>query len=76
LVVGADGPHSTVRTLVFGPEKGFVQHHLGLYIATLPLGRPAADSTTILDVQRAGSYADDGWHPPDLPDRLRAADDL
>lgn len=47
LVVGADGLHSTVRTLVFGPEKGFV-HHLGLYIATLRLGRPAADPTTIL----------------------------
>lgn len=47
LVVGADGLHSTVRTLVFGPEKAFV-HHLGLYIATLPLGRPAADPTTIL----------------------------
>ncbi|MGQ0839533.1 MAG: FAD-dependent monooxygenase [Actinokineospora sp.] len=47
LVVGADGLHSTVRTLVFGPETGFV-HHLGLYIATLPLGRPAADPTTIL----------------------------
>ncbi|MGO4859066.1 FAD-dependent monooxygenase [Arthrobacter sp. 2MCAF14] len=47
LVVGADGLHSTVRTLVFGPETGFV-HHLGLYIATLWLGRPAADPTTIL----------------------------
>lgn len=47
LVVGADGLHSTVRTLVFGPEKEFVRH-LGLYIATLPLDRPAADPTTIL----------------------------
>lgn len=47
LVVGTDGLHSTVRTLVFGPETGFI-HHLGLYIATLPLGRPAANPTTIL----------------------------
>lgn len=47
LVVGADGLHSTVRALVFGPETAFV-HHLGLYIATLPLDRPAADPTTIL----------------------------
>jgi 2-polyprenyl-6-methoxyphenol hydroxylase-like FAD-dependent oxidoreductase len=40
LVVGADGLHSTVRTLAFGQERDYV-HHLGLYVATLPLGRPA-----------------------------------
>jgi 2-polyprenyl-6-methoxyphenol hydroxylase-like FAD-dependent oxidoreductase len=40
LVVGADGLHSTVRRLAFGPERDHV-HHLGLYVATLPLGRPA-----------------------------------
>jgi len=47
LVVGADGLHSTVRTLVFGPEREFVRH-LGLYIATLPEIGPAADPSTIL----------------------------
>ena len=36
LVVGADGLHSGVRRLVFGPERAFV-HHAGLYVATLPL---------------------------------------
>ncbi|MEZ0115330.1 2-polyprenyl-6-methoxyphenol hydroxylase-like FAD-dependent oxidoreductase [Catenulispora sp. EB89] len=40
LVVGADGLHSTVRRLTFGPEQDHV-HHLGLYVATLPLPRPA-----------------------------------
>ncbi|MFF4364993.1 FAD-dependent monooxygenase [Streptomyces sp. NPDC001594] len=30
LVVGADGPHSVVRTLAFGPERDFVRP-LGLY---------------------------------------------
>ena len=40
LVVGADGLHSTVRRLAFGPERDFL-HHLGLYVATLSLGRPA-----------------------------------
>jgi 2-polyprenyl-6-methoxyphenol hydroxylase-like FAD-dependent oxidoreductase len=40
LVVGADGLHSTVRRLAFGPERDYVRH-LGLYVATLPLGRPA-----------------------------------
>ncbi|GIF77655.1 FAD-dependent monooxygenase [Asanoa siamensis] len=36
-VVGADGLHSTVRRLAFGPERDFVGH-LGLHVATLPLG--------------------------------------
>lgn len=40
LVVGADGLHSTVRRLVFGPESGHVRH-AGMYVATTPLGRPA-----------------------------------
>jgi 2-polyprenyl-6-methoxyphenol hydroxylase-like FAD-dependent oxidoreductase len=36
LVVGADGLHSAVRRLAFGPEADFV-HHLGLYVATVRL---------------------------------------
>ena len=36
LVVGADGLHSTVRRLVFGPESTFV-HPLGMYVAGFPL---------------------------------------
>lgn len=32
LVVGADGLHSTVRRLAFGPEEEFV-HHLGTYLS-------------------------------------------
>jgi 2-polyprenyl-6-methoxyphenol hydroxylase-like FAD-dependent oxidoreductase len=40
LVVGADGLHSTVRRIAFGPEREYIRH-LGLYVATLPLGRPA-----------------------------------
>ncbi|MEV4512357.1 FAD-dependent monooxygenase [Dactylosporangium sp. NPDC049525] len=31
LVVGADGLHSTVRRLAFGPERPFL-HHLGAYV--------------------------------------------
>ncbi|WP_433360293.1 FAD-dependent monooxygenase [Actinoplanes sp. CA-142083] len=37
LVVGADGLHSTVRRLAFGQEQDFVRH-LGVYVATTPLG--------------------------------------
>jgi len=35
LVVGADGLHSAVRRLAFGPERDFVQH-MGVFIATMP----------------------------------------
>jgi 2-polyprenyl-6-methoxyphenol hydroxylase-like FAD-dependent oxidoreductase len=40
LVVGADGLHSTVRRLAFGPESRYIRH-VGLYVATLPLGQAA-----------------------------------
>ncbi len=36
VVIGADGAHSEVRALAFGPEAEFVKH-LGVYVATLPL---------------------------------------
>ena len=36
LVIGADGLHSTVRRLAFGPERQFVRH-LGYYAATWEL---------------------------------------
>ncbi|MFB9410729.1 FAD-dependent monooxygenase [Dactylosporangium matsuzakiense] len=42
LVIGADGVHSAVRRLAFGPESDLV-HHLGVWVATLPLGEPADD---------------------------------
>ena len=47
LVVGADGLHSTVRRLAFGPEPDFVRH-IGLYVATLPLGGPADQPREVL----------------------------
>ena len=36
LVIGADGLHSNVRRLVFGPEREFV-HDLGLYVAVFTI---------------------------------------
>ncbi|SNQ51805.1 putative oxidoreductase (Partial match) [Frankia canadensis] len=41
LVVGADGLHSAVRGLAFGPERNYARH-LGLYLATVPFAGPAA----------------------------------
>jgi 2-polyprenyl-6-methoxyphenol hydroxylase-like FAD-dependent oxidoreductase len=40
LVIGADGLHSIVRRLAFGPDSEFVAH-AGLYAATVPLGASA-----------------------------------
>jgi 2-polyprenyl-6-methoxyphenol hydroxylase-like FAD-dependent oxidoreductase len=40
LVIGADGLHSMTRRLAFGPESAFVRH-IGLYVATMQLDRPA-----------------------------------
>ncbi|MTD57852.1 FAD-dependent monooxygenase [Amycolatopsis pithecellobii] len=39
LLIGADGVHSTVRRLAFGPERKFVRP-AGLFVATMPLGEP------------------------------------
>jgi 2-polyprenyl-6-methoxyphenol hydroxylase-like FAD-dependent oxidoreductase len=36
VVLGADGAHSGVRALAFGPESDYLTH-LGVYVATLPL---------------------------------------
>jgi 2-polyprenyl-6-methoxyphenol hydroxylase-like FAD-dependent oxidoreductase len=47
LVVGADGLHSRVRRLTFGAEEQFTTH-LGMYIATTDLDRPAADRRSVL----------------------------
>lgn len=48
LVVGADGLHSNVRRIAFGPETSFVTP-LGIYIATvrLPTG-PGRDDTVVM----------------------------
>jgi 2-polyprenyl-6-methoxyphenol hydroxylase-like FAD-dependent oxidoreductase len=47
LVIGADGLHSAVRRLAFGPERDFVQH-MGLYVATMPLHDFGVDASDVL----------------------------
>ena len=56
LVVGADGLHSAVRRLAFGPEADYV-HHAGLYVATLQLGQPAERPDTVLLYNTPGRLA-------------------
>ncbi|HEX7210748.1 MAG TPA: FAD-dependent monooxygenase [Propionibacteriaceae bacterium] len=47
LVVGADGIHSAVRSLVFGPQIDFAEH-LGMYVATARLGIPMERDDTVI----------------------------
>jgi 2-polyprenyl-6-methoxyphenol hydroxylase-like FAD-dependent oxidoreductase len=47
LVVGADGIHSGVRRLAFGPEADFVQH-LGMYVATAEVGVALERDDTVI----------------------------
>lgn len=39
VVIGADGVHSGVRRLAFGPEARFLRQ-LGMFVATVPVDRP------------------------------------
>jgi 2-polyprenyl-6-methoxyphenol hydroxylase-like FAD-dependent oxidoreductase len=70
LVIGADGVHSGVRRLAFGPEEQFVKH-LGYYVAGWPVpnewgltrstlhntpGRMASASVDHRDPRRAGAF--------------------
>jgi 2-polyprenyl-6-methoxyphenol hydroxylase-like FAD-dependent oxidoreductase len=54
LVIGADGLHSVVRRLAFGPESEFLTH-LGLYVATVGLPGRADRADTILMHNSAGA---------------------
>jgi 2-polyprenyl-6-methoxyphenol hydroxylase-like FAD-dependent oxidoreductase len=47
LVVGADGIHSNVRRLAFGPERDYVQF-LGHYYALAELGEEVADGEPVM----------------------------
>lgn len=47
LVIGADGLHSNTRRLAFGPEADYV-HHMGVYVATMPLSGTLENSSDIL----------------------------
>jgi 2-polyprenyl-6-methoxyphenol hydroxylase-like FAD-dependent oxidoreductase len=47
LVIGADGLHSTVRRLAFGPERDFVRP-TGIHIATTSFGEPVDHPEDVL----------------------------
>jgi 2-polyprenyl-6-methoxyphenol hydroxylase-like FAD-dependent oxidoreductase len=78
LVVGADGLHSNVRRLVFGPESGFVRH-LRLYVGTTPVDGPldhgrdvvmrgAPGRLVTISPTREGTLAFFAFRSPELTD--------
>ena len=60
LVVGADGIHSAVRRLAFGPEANFLEH-LGMYVATANLGLPIETDDTVFMHNEPGTAV--AMHP-------------
>ena len=47
LVIGADGLHSAVRRLAFGPERDLVQY-AGMYVGGVQLAGPAPDPSDVV----------------------------
>lgn len=46
-MIGADGLHSNVRRLAFGPESRYVKH-IGVFVATMPVPGLDIDPTDIV----------------------------
>ncbi|MFI6365978.1 FAD-dependent monooxygenase [Nocardia sp. NPDC050630] len=67
LVVGADGLHSALRAMVFGPRERFVRH-LGLVLAFYSVPNEFGLDRWLIDYQESGRSA--GLRP--IPDATRA----
>src|SRR4029078_4752933 len=67
LVIGADGLHSALRAMVFGPHEQFVRH-LGMVLAFYTVPNEFGVDRWLLDYQEAGRSA--GLRP--VPDPTRA----
>jgi 2-polyprenyl-6-methoxyphenol hydroxylase-like FAD-dependent oxidoreductase len=63
VVIGADGAHSGVRALAFGPEADYLKH-LGVYVATLPLDDETGSDLVMYNTPgRAVAIHPAGGHP-------------
>jgi len=67
LVIGADGLHSALRTMVFGPREQFVRH-LGLVLAFFTVPNEFGIDRWLVDYNEAGRSA--GLRP--IPDATKA----
>jgi len=61
LVIGADGLHSRVRRLAFGPERDFV-HHMGIYVATRTLEEQVDDDREVVMYNTPGKASQSTRH--------------
>src|SRR5918998_3746240 len=69
LVIGADGLHSTLRAMVFGPREQFIRH-LGLVLAFYSVPNEFGLDRWLIDYQEAGRSA--GLRPVHDADRAIA----
>ncbi|WP_084526087.1 FAD-dependent monooxygenase [Nocardia vaccinii] len=69
LVVGADGLHSALRAMVFGPRERFV-HHLGRVLAFYSVPNEFGLDRWLIDYQEPGSGRSAGLRP--IQDATRA----
>jgi 2-polyprenyl-6-methoxyphenol hydroxylase-like FAD-dependent oxidoreductase len=56
LVIGADGLHSSLRAMVFGPREQFV-HHLGLVLAFYTVPNEFGLDRWLIDYKESGRWA-------------------
>jgi 2-polyprenyl-6-methoxyphenol hydroxylase-like FAD-dependent oxidoreductase len=61
LVIGADGLHSAVRRLTFGPDEEFIRH-MGMYVATLQIDKPFGTDREVIIYNTPGRAV--SVHPP------------
>ncbi|GAB3559354.1 FAD-dependent monooxygenase [Spelaeicoccus albus] len=54
LVIGADGLHSNVRRMAYGPDRDYIRH-LGMYIATVRMAGPPERSDAVLMYNEPGT---------------------
>src|SRR3954469_10062042 len=71
LVVGADGLHSALRAMVFGPRERFIRH-LGLVLAFYSVPNEFGLDRWMLDHQESGSGRSAGLRPVGDPTRAMA----
>ncbi len=71
LVIGADGLHSALRAMVFGPHERFV-HHLGLVLAFYSVPNEFGLDRWLIDYQDQESGRSAGLRPVGDPTRAMA----
>lgn len=71
LVIGADGLHSALRAMVFGPRERFV-HHLGLVLAFYSVPNEFGVDSWLIDHQDPGTGRSAGLRPTGDPAQVMA----